>query len=211
MTSHPETAQGHAKAGRPRGFDEAQALESALSLFWRKGYEQSSLAELLEVTGLARTSLYRTFGDKRQLFARAVEHYGELIDRALAERIEAAPTPIGGVLAIFDLWREQLASQASTGCLIFNSLGEFGSAEDEPLRQLAWRNLERVEQRFRGALQAAADAGELPAGADVDHLTSVMLGTGQAVCSFGRYPEQPGARRVVDGMIASLRELVGQP
>ncbi|MEF2975686.1 TetR/AcrR family transcriptional regulator [Subtercola sp. YIM 133946] len=59
---------------RPRTFDETQALRAALLAFWEFGYEATTLAVLMEATGLNKTGLYRTFGSKEQLFGRAVEH-----------------------------------------------------------------------------------------------------------------------------------------
>ena len=78
--------------GAPRGYDEDRALEGALRLFWLRGYEGASLAELLGATGLNRASFYRVFDSKEDLFTRAVERYQQKYlsfrDDALAE-----PTP----------------------------------------------------------------------------------------------------------------------
>lgn len=60
---------------RPRTFDESEALRAALLAFWEYGYEETSLSVLMEATGLNKTSLYRTFGNKEELFARAVDLY----------------------------------------------------------------------------------------------------------------------------------------
>jgi TetR/AcrR family transcriptional repressor of nem operon len=56
-------------------FDPGQALASAMSLFWRKGYEATSLQDLLKATGLSKSSLYQTFGSKRALFERSLDLY----------------------------------------------------------------------------------------------------------------------------------------
>src|SRR4029450_6141307 len=61
--------------GRPKGFSETDALEKALDLFWQKGYHGVNLPDLLSTMGIARQSLYDTFGDKRRLFIRTIEHY----------------------------------------------------------------------------------------------------------------------------------------
>ena len=61
--------------GRPREFDEERALEAALLLFWRQGYEGTSLAQLTEAMGINAPSLYAAFGSKEQLFRRAVDRY----------------------------------------------------------------------------------------------------------------------------------------
>ncbi len=61
--------------GRPQEFDTAEALRSAMHVFWSKGYEGASLADILQATGLSKSSLYATFGDKRALFLAAFDAY----------------------------------------------------------------------------------------------------------------------------------------
>jgi AcrR family transcriptional regulator len=63
-------------AGRRRSFDEAQALETAMRVFWRRGYQGTSLSDLTAALGINKPSLYAAFGNKEQLFARALAHYG---------------------------------------------------------------------------------------------------------------------------------------
>ena len=61
--------------GRPREFEAAEALRQAMHVFWSKGYEGASLADILHATGLSKSSLYATFGDKRTLFLAAFDAY----------------------------------------------------------------------------------------------------------------------------------------
>jgi len=75
--------------GRPRSFDAEKALDRALKVFWRKGYEGASLSELTKAMGINRPSLYAAFGDKQALFRKALERYEQgptaFIHEALAE------------------------------------------------------------------------------------------------------------------------------
>lgn len=64
-----------ASVGRPRAFDKEVALEKALEVFWRKGYDGTSLADLTEAMGINKPSMYSTFGNKDQLFLQAIELY----------------------------------------------------------------------------------------------------------------------------------------
>jgi len=66
-----------AKMGRPRGFAEDAALEAAMRVFWEKGYEGATLADLTEAMGINRSSLYAGFGDKEALFRMAMARYAE--------------------------------------------------------------------------------------------------------------------------------------
>src|SRR5262252_1533238 len=67
----------HAQRGRPRAFDIDDALDRALEVFWRKGYEGASLPDLTKAMGINRPSLYAAFGNKEALFRRAIERYVE--------------------------------------------------------------------------------------------------------------------------------------
>jgi Transcriptional regulator len=77
--------------GRPRGFDADQALDRAIEVFWRQGYEGASLSDLTEAMGINKTSMYAAFGNKRDLFDKALARYAE-IDMAYARTALAAPT-----------------------------------------------------------------------------------------------------------------------
>ena len=78
-----------APAGRPRGFDAEEALERALVVFWRQGYEGASLTDLTGAMGITRTSMYAAFGNKEELFRKALDRYtegpGAYVARALEE------------------------------------------------------------------------------------------------------------------------------
>lgn len=77
-------------AGRPRDFDESEALQAAMRAFWDRGYHATSIAELVEATGVHRNSLYATFGDKKTLFLAALDTY---IDGAMKRfREQLAPS-----------------------------------------------------------------------------------------------------------------------
>src|SRR5581483_8596039 len=75
--------------GRPRAFDREAALDRAMFLFWRRGYEATSVSDLTGEMGITPPSLYAAFGDKKQLFLEAVDRYqagpGSFAQRALAE------------------------------------------------------------------------------------------------------------------------------
>src|SRR3984893_16481820 len=75
--------------GRPRSFDTGKALDSAVDVFWSKGYEGASMADLTSAMGIERPSLYAAFGDKEKLFRQVLDHYqkgpGSLVGAVLQE------------------------------------------------------------------------------------------------------------------------------
>ena len=86
--------------GRPREFDEERVLEAAMNAFWNKGYEATSLAELCRVTGLNKGSLYQAFGDKHQLFMRALHHYADMEYREVMAAAMQFDSPLARIRAV---------------------------------------------------------------------------------------------------------------
>ena len=78
--------------GRPRSFDEKNALEKAVQVFWSKGYDGVTIDDLVEGMGVGRPSLYAVFGDKRSIFLRALKSYAEAKGARAAKALFAPPT-----------------------------------------------------------------------------------------------------------------------
>src|SRR5262249_22759309 len=106
---------------RPREFDPDEALARAMDAFWAKGYEGTSLADLVAATGLNKASLYAAFGDKRRLYLAAIERYErEGIDKTIA-RLRDAADPEAAIAAVFDSVIAAVARGDRRGCLVCNA------------------------------------------------------------------------------------------
>lgn len=111
--------------GRPRLFDEETVLERATDVFWTKGYAQTSVADLVEATGVHKPSLYRTFGSKDELFAAVLRRYIEARMSALAERVDDTAPSADGIRQFLAALRDDLVDGiASRGCLLVASSSE---------------------------------------------------------------------------------------
>jgi TetR/AcrR family transcriptional repressor of nem operon len=111
--------------GRPRLFDEEAVLDELTSLFWEKGYSQTSMADLVEASGVHKSSLYSTFGSKDELFSKILHRYLEGRMKALSALIERAGPGIEGIHAFLELIRENIVSGGNRqGCLLVNSSSE---------------------------------------------------------------------------------------
>ncbi|MEU0969942.1 TetR/AcrR family transcriptional regulator [Streptomyces sp. NPDC005917] len=165
---------GKAPIGRPRGFDADEALEQAMMVFWSQGYEGASLTDLTGAMGIARKSMYAAFGNKEELFRKALERYTEgpaaYVARALEERSarEVAMAFLAGSV------RTTTRPGCPAGCLgVQGSLaaGDSGRVAQDAL--IAWRDDGRARLRHR--FQRAVDEGDLPPGTDPELLARYLM------------------------------------
>jgi TetR/AcrR family transcriptional repressor of nem operon len=166
-------------AGRPKSFDEREALESAMQLFWVRGYEGTALADLLGAMGISRQSLYDTFGNKRELFIRVIEHYRDTqLAKALA-LLRQEGSPLENVKTVVRFFERLAADQRHCGCLVANALVEV-APHDEEIAGLLQDTLALLQSSVQRALEQAQGAGELAAGKSPLQLsralTNAMLG-----------------------------------
>jgi len=156
--------------GRPRSFDREQALDSAMEVFWEKGFEGASLADLTDAMGVNPPSLYSAFGDKESLFLEAVERYvsqrGESCDYC------GAATAKDAVRMLLDYMAEDLTSSAHPrGCLMMMASTTTSAAS--PKLQAALSKLQGLSRtRLRERIQCGIAAGEMPADTDAAALTA---------------------------------------
>lgn len=119
--------------GRPREFDEATVLDAVMEVFWQKGYEKTSMADLLEATGLHKGSLYQAFGDKHSLFMLALKRYVAEMGRNLSNALHSAPGAIAGIRQALNYFID-LACHGdgpNAGCLALNTMVDKGMADTE--------------------------------------------------------------------------------
>ena len=163
-----------APIGRPRGFDAEEALDAAVRVFWAQGYEGASLDDLTGAMGINRTSMYRAFGNKEELFSRVLARYTEgpasYVARALAQPTarEVAATFLDGSV------RATTLPDCPTGCLgVQGSLAAGASGRRARDVLAAWR--ESGTDHLRDRFQRAVDDGDLPAGADPGLLARYLM------------------------------------
>ena len=144
---------------RPIEFDRPEAVNRAMALFWRQGYQATSLADLLGAMGLSRSSFYAAFGDKRGLFVECIDlfarHTADLLERA-----RAGMPPVDALQVFFERdFGDARGARSQWGCMLVNTVLEMAGVDDD-LAARASRHLDQVERLFRTFLQ---DAGAAPA------------------------------------------------
>ena len=133
--------------GRPPKFQEHEMLEKAIDLFWEKGYEATSLDDLLLCMDLNKGSLYHFFGSKKELFSRALDLFGERSSKAIEQKIRSAKEPVEGIKKFFLELANAENHQHLKGCFMGNSIAELSSV-DNHLKDKAIANLKTLEDLF---------------------------------------------------------------
>ncbi|MGW4879133.1 TetR/AcrR family transcriptional regulator [Streptomyces sp. NPDC004262] len=190
---------------RTKEFDPDAALRSALELFWRRGYEATSMADLVEHLGIGRASLYATFGSKHDLYLRALERYQE--DR-LPPLLRDLSRPGPALPAVRALIRQYAAESAADdlrlrGCLVTNTAAELAPHDPAAARSVE-RDWDRVETGLHMALARAVAQDELPADRDPLALARTLLVLLQGLRVVGKASTDPGRVRDAAEQVLTL-------
>ena len=150
---------------RSKAFDEDAALQGAMDLFQAKGFEATSIQDLVDHLGISRQSLYDTFGDKQALWLASLERYRQAVRRPFVELLEG-PTPLRKALAsLFNLALDRLLSPDGMSCLMAHAALERALADPET-RTCVGNNLNQFFALFETRLRRAQGEGELGPGHD---------------------------------------------
>jgi TetR/AcrR family transcriptional repressor of nem operon len=182
--------------GRSKEFDEERALASAMDVFWRLGYENTSLELLMREMGIARQSLYDTFGDKRALYLKAMAFYRERTNSSLRELLASAPTAKEGFTRILLGLVAESREQHARGCLLLSANME-RSVDDEEIAAFLTGNQAEVESIFAGTLRRAKRSGELDGNQDPGSLAKFFVVTLQGMRAMARLKSDRRALRQV--------------
>lgn len=173
------------RTGRPLSFDRDAALVSAMHLFWRHGYEATSVADLTRAMGITPPSLYAAFGDKRRLFLEAVHRY--------LGGIESIERSIAGAPSARDAARDLLVAAAvgdtgddtPPGCLLASSLVT-SSPEADAVREMLADIRRAIEAALRARVERDIREGLLPDGSDADILAGHVFAVVQGMSTLAK-------------------------
>ncbi len=146
-------------------FDRDQILDKAMRVFWTRGYEATSVQDLVDSTGVNRGSLYATYGDKHALFLAALRMYDEKMREKLLADLRARHGPREAIRELFLTFLGQVSDAVpGRGCFLTNTALEL-AAHDEEARQIVVRSQEQIEAFFAQAIKDGKTQGEI--GSDI--------------------------------------------
>lgn len=156
-------------------FDRTEVIALAVDAFWRCGYEPLPAVEIAEAMGVAKSSLYNTFGSKRHLFLESLDHYANSQRSKLVAR---ASSENAGVLLRQVLLEAVSDNNAGRGCLLLNTAAEFG-ARDSEVRRRVKAGFDGMMDAFANLICSGQEAGQFKAGAN-PHEYAVFLLAGMS-------------------------------
>ena len=180
--------------GRPRAFDRDGAVHAAALLFWRHGYEGTSLTQLTEALGINAPSLYAAFGSKAGLYREALAFYIATYTRSLRQALEddgPAREAVGHMLQ--EAARAFSRSECPPGCMVASGTLRSGEANAEAAQETSALRREAT-QAIKHRLERALKEGELPAGTDPAVLASFFASVVQGLSVQAR--DGAGARQL---------------
>ena len=175
-------------------FDRSEVLDSAMRAFWTRGYEATSIDDLVAATGINRGSLYGTFGDKRRLFLTALDHYWHTFGNAMMVEL-SDPDPRRAIERMFDsLILRTSDPRFPRGCLITNTSLECPACGDEIARTIADK-LGQQETAIYRVLRKAQAEGALNSAHDARALARFFLGVAWGINAVNRTVADPEVLR----------------
>jgi len=167
--TNPREGRGR---GRPREFDRSEALERAMRVFWERGYEGASIADLTDAMGITAPSLYGAFTSKAGLYREALERYQRTVGAAGLKALEE-PTARGFIAGVLEMAVRAFADpRHPPGCMISTAVLTCATENQPVARHVAGLRGATLEQ-LRERLQRAIAAGELPSSTDAAGLARV--------------------------------------
>ncbi len=164
--------------GRPRSFDEMEAVEKAIQVFWSKGYDGVTVDDLVAGMGVARPSLYSVFGDKRTLFLRALRVYAER-KGARAAKALLTPKALRDAVASFLRFIVESATEegSAAGCLLECVAPLVDDAEVREFLQNAAAGVTTLmARRFRDGISAGELPSDFPVAARASQVVDLSRG-----------------------------------
>ena len=165
---------------RTRAFDPSTALSRAVDVFTAKGYSETSMDDIVQATGVSRYGLYGTFGNKRELFEKALDRYAENMGKASYLRLLEPDASLAHIRGIFDDRVEATCSSAENrGCLFVHTAMEL-APHDEDIRVVLQKFMGGMAKAFSVGLESAKERNEVKADLDIkaagEFLTGAMFG-----------------------------------
>lgn len=169
-----------------KSFDEEAALEKAMNVFWEKGFEPASIADLIKGTGVNRGSLYNAFGGKQALFVKSLLKYDRDARQAKLAQLEALDDPKLAITSFFDgIVAETVADTERKGCFLINTSLEF-SSHDSEVNKIVLKGMREIEAFFRRSIEVGQARRDIRKDIEPEAVAKTLLALLVAIRVLGR-------------------------
>ncbi|MGI5349686.1 TetR/AcrR family transcriptional regulator [Streptomyces sp. CA-250714] len=194
---------------RTKEFDPEAALDAAMRLFWRKGYEGTSTSDLTGELGIARASLYGTFGSKRGLYLAALDRFlAGAAGPTAADILASRESALDAIRELLETSATPPEGNAPYGCFAVNATVEHGDADPE-ISSRTTGNISRLETALYGALLRARAEGELAPGVDPKSAATMLASLNHGLKVLARAGVEQRDR--INTTIDSVMSMLGSP
>jgi len=146
---------------RTKDFDEDVVLQKAMNLFWNKGFNGTSMQDLVDGLGISRSSLYDTYTDKHTLFLKSLEHYKKTASAGMAAMMEGSVSAKDTVRRLLDYFVNELTKDPEhKGCFLVNAAVELAS-HDQEINKMLCENDRQMETQLRDTIEQGQKTGEI--------------------------------------------------
>ncbi len=188
---------------RPREFSEEEALDQAMQVFWAKGYEATSLAQLTRAMGISKSSFYDTFASKHDLFLAAIERYSAAATERMAADLEVDGSAREAIAAVFARATD-CANGERRGCFVGNCAVEVSPHDPAAAARVA-AGMSRFERAFEKAVRRGQQAGEISTDHDTRALARFLIVSLQGLQIVAKVaPDRAAVEDVVEVVLAAL-------
>ena len=168
-----------------KSFDEDIAVEKAMQVFWEKGFDSASIADLIDGTGINRGSLYNAFGGKQPLFVKALLKY-DVNRQAMLAKLEALDDPKKAVSSFFDsIVANTVADLNHKGCFMFNTALDISTHDDE-VKEIVTNGVKAIEAFFRRSIEVGQARGDIRQSVDPKVTAKTLVALTVAIRVLGR-------------------------
>lgn len=191
---------------RSKEYIREDVLQAATTLFWTKGFEGTSISELVDQTGLNKYSMYSEFGDKEGLFSACIDYYTKESNKAVLGILTKPPLGLQNIEKFFENRIEYAGTEDCKGCFLANTVIEMeivGDAITEQVKIL----LSKHESLLYRCLKAAQDKGEIPAGKDCKLLARYLDCFNRGLMNVGKHQiEKKSLRSMTEVALSTIKQ-----
>ena len=161
--------------GRPLEFDPDAVLDAAMQVFWRNGYENTSMQDLLDAMNLSKSSLYQAFGGKQALFERCMTRYGDEMIGILRDALQASPSGLDFIRQFLESVLDEARGVCEArGCLVMNTANEFARRNPQ-IADAVSQGLYRFHEVLQAAVVRAQQEGDIPSERNANMLATYLV------------------------------------